>query len=296
MSLALADCDSPRSEEHTRDAATLLEQGFIVLKAAAPKPTVSALAGELDDRFAATPLCEGDFYGRRTKRFGKLLARSRAAGALVLNQRVLALAETVLQPFCDVIILNLTQAVELQPGQRAQPVHRDQDMWRAEKGRIEYLVNVMWPLTPFTEDNGGTIIYPHSHGQNALGHGAAGEAVTPALSPGDALVFLGSTLHGGGANLTSSPRRGVIVSYCLGWLMPFENPWLAYPPEIARRWPRELSALVGYRQHRPNLCNVDGQCPSLLLSAAPPPDYLPAKDALLPEQAAALRRLHGGEF
>ena len=30
-------------------------------------------------------------------------------------------------------------------------------------------------------------------------------------------------------------RRGAIVSYCLGWLKPYENQWLAYPPEVAQQ-------------------------------------------------------------
>lgn len=39
----------------------------------------------------------------------------------------------------------------------------------------------------------------------------------------------------------------MIVSYALGWLKPYENQWLAYPPEVARRFSRDLAALVGYR-------------------------------------------------
>src|SRR3546814_19319567 len=56
----------------------------------------------------------------------------------------------------------------------------------------------------------------------------------------------------------------MIVSYCLGWRKPYENQWLAYPPPVARRFEPELAALVGYRQHRPNLGNYEGRCPSNL--------------------------------
>ena len=105
------------------------------------------------------------------------------------------------------------------------------------------------------------------------------------MTPGAALVFLGSTLHGAGANLTAKERRGVVIGYALGWLKPYENQWLAYPPAIARQFPPELAALVGYRQHRPNLGNFDGQCPSVLLTdAADQP--LGAIDALRPDQQA----------
>src|SRR3546814_248312 len=108
------------------------------------------------------------------------------------------------------------------------------------------------------------------------------------LEPGDALVWLGGTLHGAGANVSDAPRRGIIVSYCLGWLKPFELQWLVYPPEVARHFDPELAALVGYAQHRPNLGNVEGRCPSWLL-AGERPDHVAAADALRPDQADALR-------
>ena len=59
-------------------------------------------------------------------------------------------------PWCDTIQLNLTQAMALHPGAPPQLPHRDQDMWRGAIGEIEYLVNVMWPFTRYTRENGAT--------------------------------------------------------------------------------------------------------------------------------------------
>jgi ectoine hydroxylase-related dioxygenase (phytanoyl-CoA dioxygenase family) len=97
-------------------------------------------------------------------------------------------------------------------------------------------------------------------------------------------LFLGSTVHSGGENTSNLPRRGLIISYCLGWLKPWENQWLAYPPEVAKSFAPELAALVGYQQHRPSLCNYEGQCPSVLLKDEA--SWQPFVDALLPEQVA----------
>ena len=144
----------------------------------------------------------------------------------------------------------------------------------------------MWPLTPFTIETGATRFWPKSHGRAATAP-ASGEPVSAACGPGDAIVFLGSTLHGAGANQSTAPRRGLIVSYCLGWLKPYENQWLAYPPAIARGFAPDLAALVGYRQHRPNLGNYEGQCPSILLGDAAP-EWVGAIDTLRPDQTAAL--------
>jgi hypothetical protein len=263
-------------------------EGYAIVRGAADPRFLAVLADQLAPTFAATPFCIGDFYGRRTKRFGRLLIRSAGVHDLVMNRRILDLVEASLGPWCDTIQLNLAQAIEIHEGALVQFPHRDQAMWGGEIGKLEYLVNVMWPLTPFTRDNGATIIWPGSHGQAALSEGPPGRDAIDALAdPGDAIVFLGSTLHGAGANRTPVPRQAIVVSYCLGWLKPYENAWLAYPPDIARHFASPLADLVGYRQHRPNLGNIEGQCPSVLLRG-PIDGPVGAIDALTPEQDAEL--------
>jgi hypothetical protein len=267
-------------------ARLLARDGWCVLDQAVDPDLIASLERDLEPRFTATPFCQGAFYGARSKRFGSLLKRSRSTQGLVMHPVVLSVADQVLLPWCDRIALNLTQAIEIYPGALPQFPHRDQDMWPGPKGEIEYLVNVMWPMTPFTSENGGTRLWSRSHQQQSEAGLADADAVVPAIGPGDALIFLGSTLHGGGSNATCAPRRGIIVSYCLGWLKPFELQWLVYPPDIARGFSFELAALIGYAQHRPNLGNVEGRCPSILLDNNVP-QYLGAKDALRPDQEAA---------
>src|SRR3546814_4276017 len=55
----------------------------------------------------------------------------------------------------------------IHPGALAQYPHRDQDMWQGPKGEVEYLLNVIWPLSPFTAENGATRLWPHSHRPDA---------------------------------------------------------------------------------------------------------------------------------
>lgn len=263
----------------------LLAQGYCIIRSALPAATIAALDRDLAHDFARTPFCQGGFYGATTKRFGRLLVRSRHAEALVRHETVLGLAEQVLSPWCDRIQLNVAQAIAIHPGAPAQLPHRDQDMWRAPAAAAEYLVNVIWPLTDFTAANGATVVWPGSHGASALEPEPPGESVAAEMAPGDALLFLGSTLHGAGANRTARVRRGIVVGYSLGWLKPYENQWLAYPPEVARGFDPALAALVGYRQHRPNLGNYEGQCPSVLLEGRGG-EPLAAIDALRPDQAA----------
>ena len=265
----------------------LMEHGFVILRGLVPPLEVAALEADLDRHFEQTPFCSGDFYGARTKRFGRLLVRSPHAAALVQHPAILALADRALGPWCDCLQLNLTQATEIHPGALAQFPHRDQDMWQGVTGEVEYLLNVMWPLTPFRRNNGATLLWPDSHGRAALESEHATAPIAAVCDPGDAIVFLGSTLHGAGANASARPRRGLIISYCLGWLKPYENQWLAYPPSIARGFSSDLAALIGYRQHRPNLGNFEGRCPSILLDDDIPA-ALGAVDALRPDQARML--------
>ena len=263
----------------------LVEQGWCVIPNAVSPQLIDALDTDLAQDFHETPFCTGGFYGARTKRFGRLLVRSPLARKLVQHPLILGISRRVMEPWCDTIQLNLTQGLALHPGAPPQLPHRDQDMWRGAIGETEYLVNVMWPFTRYTRTNGGTVVWPNSHGARALDPEPPVGEFSVELEAGSALLFLGSTLHGAGGNASDEVRRGAIVSYCLGWLKPYENQWLAYPPEVARDFNPELAALVGYQQHRPNLGNYEGQCPSVLLQRDIP-DRFAATDALRPDQEA----------
>lgn len=267
--------------------ADLLEQGYCIIPGALPAETIETLAADLDPVFAATPFGQGNFYGFRTKRFSGLLKRSRHAEALVMQPDILAMVQQVLRNACDRIQLNVAQGIEIHPGEVRQMPHRDHDMWAGEKGTHEYLVNVIWPLDPFTEANGATWIYPFSHGPAGLAREELGQPVIAGCAPGSAICFLGSTAHGAGANRTDRTRRALVVGYSLGWLKPYENLWLSYPPEVARTFTPELAALAGYVQHRPNLGNYEGQCPSVLLGDEVPA-HIGAIDALRPDQTEML--------
>ena len=274
-------CDT--SAEAHRLTSLLREDGHVIVPGIAPIDSVQALTQDIAQHFADTPFCQGEFYGNRTKRFGALLRRSVHAAGFVAHPLILDVVRQILGPFADTIQLNLTQALALHPGQIAQPPHRDQDMWRGAKGEIEYLVNVMWPFTPYTAENGATLLWPHSHSDLDKTAQALGDPIVAEMAPGDALLFLGSTLHAGGANSSRAVREGMIVSYCLGWLKPYENQWLVYPPDVARTFVPRLAELIGYQIHRPNLGNVEGQCPSILFNRSLD-EPIGAVDHLTPEQ------------
>lgn len=252
-----------------RDYDTSLEQllvrGYVILDRLAPEEILTRIEAELSPWFSATPACRGDFYGWHTTRINAIPFKAPTSHALLLHPRILALMDAVLAPHCDWYQLNLSQAIRLHPGERQQIPHRDDDMWPCAK-RHEYMINVLWAISDFTAQNGATLLWPKDTPQSdgtTLPH--ASDAMAAVMPRGSALIYLGSTLHCGGANRSASPRTGLVFSYSLGWLKQYENAFLTYPPSIARTLPPPVIQLLGYRLHRPNLGHYEGQDPAVAL-------------------------------
>jgi hypothetical protein len=68
------------------------------------------------------------------------------------------------------------------------------------------------------------------------------------------------------------------------------KPVARLPAHRRRGFSPELAALVGYQQHRPNLGNYEGQCPSVLLRRRVP-QHFAATDALRPDQEVLIAEL-----
>jgi ectoine hydroxylase-related dioxygenase (phytanoyl-CoA dioxygenase family) len=265
----------------------LRAQGYLILPNLVDPNTIDSVCRELEPWIVATPYCQGDFYGWNTTRLGAVLLKSKAAHALVAHPFILAMMDAVLGPHCDWYQLNLSQAVRIHPGERQQVPHRDEEMWPCAKNGVEYLANVMWTLSDFTEDNGATCIWPRSQ-FSALNRNLDFDARIVAAAPrGAAIVYLGSVTHCAGANQSNKPRTGLIFSYCLGWLKQYENAYLTYPPEVARHFSQPLRDLLGYRIHRPNLGGYEGQDPAVLFEGRS--HTLAAVDAISAATAAELR-------
>ena len=270
-------------------AAILHEHGFAIVPEALDRSRLQALRSELDSHFAQAEFCEGLFYGKRTRRFGRVLARSQQAQALALNPFALEPARDILGPSCEDIQLNLTQAIEISPGSLSQAPHRDQDIWLGAEHPGEMMLNAMWALDDFTHENGATLVWPGTHRRRDVMIPET-DGVAAVMPAGSLCLFLGSTIHNGGPNWSDRPRRGLVMSYCLGWLKPCENPWLSYPPEVASTFAPELARLIGYRQDCPSLNNVDGRCPSELLRQTP--RRAAFRESLKPEQTAMIENFN----
>jgi phytanoyl-CoA dioxygenase PhyH len=105
-------------------------------------------------------------------------------------------------------------------------------------------------LVDFDTSNGATRVVPGSHRWEPDRHPQDDEIAAAVMRAGSAVIYLGSTIHGGGANSTPDRwRRGVHLSYTLGWLRTEENNYLAVPPAVARTLPRRCQEVLGYAVH-----------------------------------------------
>ena len=271
QSLAIAPDDdaivAPTDTQTMRLLDQLRATGYVILENLIEPAGLDVVNDELAPWFQATPACQGDFYGWKTTRISSVLFKAPASHALVMHPLILTLMEHLLGPHCDWYQLNLSQAIRLHPGERQQIPHRDDEMWPCPKYGVEYMVNVMWALSDFTPGNGATLLWPRSQHRTLPRAADPREAAVAQMPRGSALVYLGSMTHCGGANATHSVRDGLIFSYSLGWLKPYENAFLAYPPGVARSFPKPIRDLLGYRIHRPNLGHCEGQDPALALEA-----------------------------
>jgi hypothetical protein len=246
-------------------AEALLEDGYVIVERLAPDLTDRALA-ELSADIAAAPTGHTDFLGDRTKRLGSLLRRSDAARQMAVHPVVMALADIVLQPHCARYQLNYSGIMHLLPGAKAQELHRDGDLSPFRHPCPPMLMPTMWALTDFTADNGATSVVPGSHRWAEDRDPTEDEIVSAVMPAGSLLVYLGGTIHGGGANVSHSLlRTGLAFQYSLAWLRQEENQYLANPPEIACTYPERLQRLIGYDYGGPYLGFIDGDSPQRLL-------------------------------
>jgi len=225
----------------------LAEDAAVIIDGLIPPALLDRVRTEIMPYVEATPPGRDDFTGRLTTRTGALVARSPACRELVMDKLVNAATEAFLAPFCDRYQLHLTQVIRIRPGQGAQVLHRDRLAWGGYLQRsIEPQLNMIWAVTDFTKENGATRVVPGSHLWED-GRGAHEHEITYAeMKAGSVIIYTGSVIHSGGANVSAADRIGINITYSLGWLRQEENQYLSCPPEIAATLPADLQRLIGY--------------------------------------------------
>jgi ectoine hydroxylase-related dioxygenase (phytanoyl-CoA dioxygenase family) len=190
--------------------------------------------------------------GEQTRHIAGVAARSRTFAEEVLCHPVLlGIADEILLPNCVNYRLNVAHVLDRGPGSGQQLLHRDELVWfQMPKPHPELQLASIIALGEFRAENGATRVVPGSHRWPKDRQPSPDELVAAEMSAGSAVVYLGSTIHGGGPNTTRNERRrGMHMSFNLGWLRTEENNYLATPPAVARTLPLRAQELLGYRAH-----------------------------------------------
>ena len=254
--------DTPREEI----TAAIRQDGYAIIERVMDDAALGRLRAELQPHVDVTDTGTEDFWGHHTKRFGALIPKSATAREMLVDPIVLGVCDDILLEHCAAYWVNYTGIMHLGPGERAQTLHRDTNLWPFRNPAPPLTVATMWSVSEFSAENGGTLVVPGSHLWDDERKPEPDEIIPTEMPPGSVLIYTGNVIHGGGANTTNRPRFGVALHYVLGWLRQEENQLLTMTRDEAREMPEQIQRLMGYSLGAPALGFVDHMDPFEILN------------------------------
>ena len=236
------DADPVEVSDHLR------RYGYAIVDDVADAATMDRLETEAMPYIETSDAGRDEYDGRFTRRTGALIARCPTARELIMHPVVVGTVSHFLS-HVSAVQLHLTQIISVEPGETRQKLHRDEMAFDFFPFGADYHVqcNTMWALTDFTAANGATHILAGTSRLDDAESAGMPDAQAE-MSRGSVLFYDGKVLHGAGANTSSAVRRGVNITYAVGWVRQEENQYLACPPEIARTLDDDLLRMMGYTQ------------------------------------------------
>ena len=213
-------------------------------------PGEAAQAREILLACSDTPLVKGLparnlATGQRT--VGSLLHRGEMFEHLVQHPALMEIGDALLG---DDMTLSSYGARILEPGARQMGAHIDYPYW-AMRGpfgvRPALMLQVIWMMQDFTEENGATLVVPRSQQRGTPPDGAefAKEAIVVTGAGGSAIVSHGLLWHDTSSNRSERPRVSMLINYGLKVIRPMEPGIATVPREVMERATPRLRALLG---------------------------------------------------
>jgi ectoine hydroxylase-related dioxygenase (phytanoyl-CoA dioxygenase family) len=239
----------------------LREDGGVIIKGLFTKDQVCRLNEEVQP--AMDKLGSGskqsdewlkEFHGDNTKRLNGLVAVSKTFRLEFLECELIhQVCEEIYLKDAGGYWMNTAQVIDIGPGSRAQPLHRDQ--WQfpifthCGPDAPEASCNFLVALSEFTDENGATRIIPGSHKWHDFSQNGTPEDTIPTeMEAGDACFITGKVVHGGGANRTRDvTRRGVALVFQCTYLTPEEAHPFIVDMEIAKTLSPRGQRMIGFR-------------------------------------------------
>ncbi|KAK0391530.1 hypothetical protein NLU13_1030 [Sarocladium strictum] len=237
------------------------EDGAVIIKSLFTKDQVRRLNEEVqpavDEIGAGSHHKENwvrEFHGDKTKRLNNVVSLSATFRHEMLECDLIhQLCEAIYLEDAGGYWMNSAQVIDIGPGSRAQPLHRDQWQFpiftRCGPDAPEASVNFVVALTPFSAANGATRVIPGSHRWDDFERNGTQEDTVPAeMDVGDACFITGKVVHGGGANTTAdSTRRAITLVFQCSYLTPEEAYAFNVEREVAGTLTPRGQRMIGFR-------------------------------------------------
>ncbi len=238
------------------------ERGYIIIPKLISTDVMDFIREEVGPFLQHTG--RNEFEGSKTRRIYSVIEKTLSLNPIIEHPLILALLDRVLQPN---YLLSQVQAIEVLPGEVAQPLHADDGFYPIPRPRAPIGAATIWAIDDFTVDNGATVIIPGSHrwGDEHPGDGSGHELVPAVMPAGSVLFFVGTAWHGAGANHTDNIRMAVTAQYCEPWARQQENFSLSISRERAKLCSKQIQGMLGYSMLFPFIGFVDGRDPMRLL-------------------------------
>lgn len=235
--------------------------GGVIIEGMLRPETLEGLRADLLPLLERTPTGkDAVFDGQKTRRLSRLFARTRHVAEIAVDPLFYDTALHFVSRPMETwhagemrmagpgLQLGMTQAIQIAPGEGAQPLHRDDGVWSwRHPCERQARTQIMIAVSEFTAQNGGTLVVPGSHKWDDTRKPELSEAVPTEMAAGSALIWIGATLHAGGTNRTADQfRTGLTMSLDNATLRQEENHYLSLGPDIVRSYPERIQRLLGW--------------------------------------------------
>lgn len=243
--------------------ATLQRDGYVILERLFSEDDVEAIRADLMPLFGKH-LGRNNFEGVDTQRLYAVIEKTFICNPLVEHPLVLALLDRVLEPN---YLLSQLQAINILPGEAAQPLHHDDAFYPWPRPRPPLGAATIMAIDDFTAENGATVVLPGSHlwSDRVPDEADLARAIPAVMPKGSVLLFLGTLWHGGGANRSAAGRLCVTAQYCAPWCRQQENFSLSVSRERVKQCSEHIRRMLGYSIHPPFMGFVNSLHPKRLL-------------------------------
>lgn len=255
----------PATESLAHHLQRIEVDGFTILPKLIGTDLIDQIKQELAPFLAGQHPGRNDFEGFHSERVYALLNKAPSVAKIIEHPTILPILDALLPPG---FLLSAALAIDVHPGETPQPLHIDDNAGNLpyRRPRAHFGVSTIWALDDFTADNGATEIVAGSHRWPEERQATEAEITKVLMPAGSVIVFLGTLLHRGGANRSSTDRLAITPQYCMPGLRQIENMTLAVPPSVAAQYSSRVQELLGYSTIDPGFMGyVDGVHPKRLI-------------------------------